>query len=226
MRADTDRSEPTTPSEDAALPSATSQHETIIGTGDSGVGGEPDPAMADAVDREAATTESPHGWKPRRALTLGIAVLTGVVIAALAVCAIGLGLDHRDARAAADRDRTIIDAARRATLDLISPTYREPDAGADRIVESATGAWLAEFEATRDRFVGAVAESQTESVGEILGAGIERHDPDGSTVVLVSAVSKVTNSSGASDDPRTWRLRVVVVSADGGHKLSKVEVVP
>ncbi len=120
----------------------------------------------------------------------------------------------------------MLGAARQSVLNLISPSSQDPAAGADRIINDATGSWLTEFEGTKDQFVSAIAESKTESSGEILGAGIEDRNDDGSTTVLVSAVSKVTNAAGAKDEPRTWRLRVGIVDVDGSYKLSKVEVVP
>jgi Mce-associated membrane protein len=47
-----------------------------------------------------------------------------------------------------------------------------------------------------------------------------------SAVVLVSASSRVTNSAGAQQEPRSWRLSVNLQRDGGQIKMSKVEFVP
>jgi Mce-associated membrane protein len=48
-----------------------------------------------------------------------------------------------------------------------------------------------------------------------------------SAVVLVATTSRVTNSAGAQQEPRAWRLSVNLARGDGGQvKMSKVEFVP
>ena len=49
---------------------------------------------------------------------------------------------------------------------------------------------------------------------------------DTSAVALVAASSRVTNSSGANQEPRTWRLSVNLERDGGQIKMSKVEFVP
>lgn len=47
-----------------------------------------------------------------------------------------------------------------------------------------------------------------------------------SAVVYVASTSEVTNSAGAKQDPRNYRL-IVTMTRDGGQlKMSKVEFVP
>ncbi|WP_009472369.1 hypothetical protein [Rhodococcus sp. JVH1] len=174
-----------------------------------------------------AVRHDPRRPRPgaRRWNTLA-AALFAVVLVGLLVAAGALAHAHRNSQDARDQDLAMLGAARQSVLNLISPSSQDPAAGADRIINDATGSWLTEFEGTKDQFVSAIAESKTESSGEILGAGIEGRNDDGSTTVLVSAVSKVSNAAGAKDEPRTWRLRVGIVDVDGSYKLSKVEVVP
>ncbi|MDV7241566.1 MULTISPECIES: hypothetical protein [Rhodococcus] len=174
-----------------------------------------------------AVRHDPRRPRPgaRRWNTLA-AALFAVVLVGLLVTAGALARAHQDSQDARDQDLAMLGAARQSVLNLISPSSQDPAAGADRIINDATGSWLTEFEGTKDQFVSAIAESKTESSGEILGAGIEGRSDDGSTTVLVSAVSKVSNAAGAKDEPRTWRLRVGIVDVDGSYKLSKVEVVP
>ena len=49
---------------------------------------------------------------------------------------------------------------------------------------------------------------------------------DDSAVVLVAASSRVTNTSGANQEPRAWRLSVGMQREDGQIKMAKVEFVP
>jgi Mce-associated membrane protein len=36
----------------------------------------------------------------------------------------------------------------------------------------------------------------------------------------------ITNSAGAKDEPRAWRLRVTVTEDGGQYKMSKVDFIP
>ena len=47
-----------------------------------------------------------------------------------------------------------------------------------------------------------------------------------SAVVLVTAATTISNSAGANQQPRTWRLSVDVVDDGGQIKMSKVDFVP
>jgi Mce-associated membrane protein len=49
---------------------------------------------------------------------------------------------------------------------------------------------------------------------------------DETAVVLVSASSRVTNSAGAKQEPRSWRLSVNLKREGGQIKMEKVEFVP
>ena len=49
---------------------------------------------------------------------------------------------------------------------------------------------------------------------------------DDTAIVLVAASSRVTNSAGAKQEPRSWRLRVDLQRDGDQIKMSKVEFVP
>jgi Mce-associated membrane protein len=70
-----------------------------------------------------------------------------------------------------------------------------------------------------------VEQSKVVTEGTVNAAGIESM-AEHSALVLVSATSRVTNSAGAKDEPRQWRLRVTVTEDGGQYKMSKVEFVP
>jgi Mce-associated membrane protein len=48
----------------------------------------------------------------------------------------------------------------------------------------------------------------------------------GNAVVLVAASSQVTNSNGARNDPRPWRMSVTMSLDENQWKMSNVEFVP
>jgi serine/threonine-protein kinase len=70
-----------------------------------------------------------------------------------------------------------------------------------------------------------VANSKVSSQGSVDGAALD--SINGTTAqVLVASTSKVTNSEGATQDPRTYRL-IIQVEKDGDtYRASKVEFVP
>jgi Mce-associated membrane protein len=47
-----------------------------------------------------------------------------------------------------------------------------------------------------------------------------------SASVLISATSRISNSAGAKEEPRRWRVRVTVTEEGGQYKMSKVDFVP
>lgn len=177
----------------------------------------------DDVATEAPGTERAR-LRPRWAV--GGAVVSAVAVVALAVTSGGLARSHDDRQAVADHDLELLQGTRQAVMNLITPSAADPAGSAQRILDGATGEWRTEFESTRAEFIDTIAQSKTESTGEILGAGIERANDDGTTSVMVAAVTKVTNAAGAKDEPRTWRLRVQVGRDGDLYKLAKIEVVP
>lgn len=73
-------------------------------------------------------------------------------------------------------------------------------------------------------FVKAAQDSKVVAEATVQSAAVESMTAD-SAVVLVAATSKVTNTAGAKQEPRSWRLSVNVVRDGGLIKLSKVEFV-
>ena len=195
---------------------------------------EAEAALARALAEDASTdiddgaTEAPGTAQARKRPRWPVvgAVLSAVAVVALAVTSVGLARSHDDRQAVADHDLELLQGTRQAVMNLITPSAADPAGSAQRILDGATGEWKTEFESTRTEFIDTIAQSKTESTGEILGAGIERANDDGTTSVMVAAVTKVTNAAGAKDEPRTWRLRVQVGKDGDLYKLAKIEVVP
>jgi Mce-associated membrane protein len=49
---------------------------------------------------------------------------------------------------------------------------------------------------------------------------------DDNAVVLIAATTRVTNTAGAQQQPRSWRVAVSLTREGGQIKLAKVEFVP
>ncbi|AII03252.1 MULTISPECIES: hypothetical protein [Rhodococcus] len=177
-----------------------------------------------AEGKEEAPGNTRTCKRPRRAVA-GV-VVSAVAVVALASTSVGLSHSHAARDAPADHDLELLQGTRQAVMNLITPSAADPAGSAQRILDGATGEWKTEFESTKTEFIDTIAQSKTESTGEILGAGIERANDDGTTSVMVAAVTKVTNAAGAKDEPRTWRLRVQVGKDGDLYKLAKIEVVP
>lgn len=74
-------------------------------------------------------------------------------------------------------------------------------------------------------FTKVVEQSKVVTEGTVNATAVESMN-EHSAVVLVAATSRVTNSAGAKDEPRAWRLKVTVTEEGGQYKMSKVEFVP
>ncbi|MFE9320687.1 hypothetical protein ACIHDR_12615 [Nocardia sp. NPDC052278] len=159
-----------------------------------------------------------------RVLTAVVAV-TALVAAAAAAGSGYLAHHHRTAQAASDRRLAFVQSARQEVLNVLTVHHDSADSDVQRILDDATGQWRAEFAPQAQPFAGAVREAKVVTTAEIAGAGLEHVNDDGSALVLLTAHSKVSNSAGAHEEPRTFRVRVTVAPAGDRLKISKMEYV-
>ncbi|MGA7050710.1 MAG: hypothetical protein WBZ37_05460, partial [Mycobacterium sp.] len=75
-----------------------------------------------------------------------------------------------------------------------------------------------------DDFTKVVEQSKVVSHATVQAAAVDMGTmTEDSAVVLVTSTSDITNTAGAKQDPRSYRL-VVTITRDGGQlKMSKVE---
>ncbi|MGA5463952.1 mammalian cell entry protein [Mycobacterium sp. NPDC050041] len=117
-----------------------------------------------------------------------------------------------------------VDAGETVAKNLATIDYRTADRDVQRVLDSSTGSFHADFAKRSREFVETVRTSQSVSTGTVGGAGIESLDPDGAKVLV--AVSVETENMGrAGATPRSWRLRITVVESEAGFKASDVEFV-
>ncbi|MGW5752178.1 hypothetical protein [Nocardia rhamnosiphila] len=205
----------------------------------------PDTAVTRAGDPEDAvsgrTLEKPaKPGEPRRAQVfrrflrpafrrppgrvLGRTLAGMVVVAALVVSGFSIWNHHRIGVEQARADEYLA-AARQGVLALTSMDSGRAADDVRRVLDNSTGAFRTDFQTRSEDFTKVVEQSQVATQGEITASAVESMT-DESAVVLVSAVSRITNSAGAQQEPRVWRLSVTVTRDGPDLKMSKVEFVP
>ncbi|BBX30757.1 hypothetical protein MMAG44476_19924 [Mycolicibacterium mageritense DSM 44476 = CIP 104973] len=172
-----------------------------------------------AEPRRRLNLPSGNWWK---VVAAGVAVMLTVALLAAAGYMIW---HHRDAQAEQRRAAEFAAAARQGVVTLMSLDFNHAKEDVQRIIDSSTGQFKTDFEATAEDFA-KVAESSKVSTDVTVNAAAVSSMSDDSAVVLVAATSHVTNAAGAKQDPRNWRLSVTVARDGDQIKLSKVEFVP
>lgn len=115
--------------------------------------------------------------------------------------------------------------ARQGALNLTTINYTEVEADVQRIVDSTTGTFRDDFTKRSPSFISVVKQAQSKSQGVINEAALESEQ--GNTAQVLVAVTVNTSLAGvAEQQPRAWRMRIVVQKVDDGVKVSNVEFVP
>lgn len=179
---------------------------------------EASPAAA-AVDTESRGRRK---WIPAWPV-LAVAAAVVAICGLLAASGFMLWSSQREAdRAATDAEYA---AARQGVINLMSLDFNQGEADLQRLIDSTTGDFRADFEASKDDFLTVMNESKVVTEAEVRATAVEQTGKDTATV-LVAASSQVTNSAGAEQQPRAWRLSIDVARDNGQVKMSKVEFVP
>ncbi|WP_330255053.1 hypothetical protein OG874_11180 [Nocardia sp. NBC_00565] len=184
---------------------------------------------ADVADKPEQTTagvaDKPVARSPKRRRVAAVALIAVVTIAAAGASAY-FAIAHRDAVHQADERLDYVQAARQGVVNILSVDFNSANNDVKRILEDATGAWREEFAPQAQPFTDVVQKSKVVTTAEVTAAGLEHRNDDGTAQVLVAAKSKVSNSAGASNEQRTFRLRVTVAPDAGRLKIAKMEYVP
>ena len=159
------------------------------------------------------------GWKPVAAAVVVIA------IAALLTATGYMYWNHRQQAADQQRRAEYSAAARQSVVTLMSLDFNKAKDNVQRIIDNSTGGFKDDFKKQAEDFIAVAQESKVITEVTVNATAIESMTDD-SAVVLVSATSRVTNSAGAKQEPRSWRLSVDLKHDGGQIKMSKVEFVP
>jgi hypothetical protein len=108
-------------------------------------------------------------------------------------------------------------------LQVIDHTRAEADV--QRILDLSTGVFREDFQRSADDFIKTAVDSKAVTTGTVNAAALDTLEGD-SGVVMVAATSEVTNTNGANQDPRPFRISVTVTRDGGTPKMSDVEFVP
>lgn len=183
------------------------------------------PESAESFDPDRPSPEpSPpaRGRSLRRFAALAVGAL--VVIGLLGVTAF-MVVQHSKVAAQRAYDRGIVDAASRGVMALLSIDHGKADADVKRVLDLSIGAFRDDFASRSEDFIKTARESKAVTVGSVTAAALDSTYPR-NAVVLVAASSQVTNSNGARNDPRPWRMSVTMSLDEDQWKMSNVEFVP
>ena len=177
---------------------------------------------SDAQVEQADLVEALPRRRLRTMLAAGAAAL--LIVALLGISA-AIMWHHHGVETTRQRAAEFTAAARLGVVNMTSLDFSNAKEGVQRILDSSTGEFKADFNSRATDFVKVVQDSKVVTKGTVNLTAVQSMSED-SAVVLVAATSEVTNSAGAKNDPRAWRLKVTV-SRDGGVlKMAKVEFVP
>lgn len=180
-----------------------------------------------ALAEDEPTTRKRRLRRPRLASVAVALVLVIAVLGTAALLAVSgyMRLEHRDAENLRQQNAEYAAAARQSVVTLMSLDFNKAEEDVQRIIDNSTGQFKDDFESQAAEFVKVAQDSKVVTEVTVNSTAVERMTGDGAEV-LVAASSRVTNTAGADQEPRTWRLSVSLVREDGQIKMSKVEFVP
>jgi Mce-associated membrane protein len=208
--------------------------------------GETEPEVSEAVELTESSADVSHetaddadespvapiGDQPggsRRVLKIIAAVFAALIaVACTAVLTFVsvLLINHHRHQAADDQRRAEYSAAaRQSVVTLMSLDFNKAKEDVQRIIDNATGQFKDDFKSQAEDFIKVAQDSKVITEVTVNATGVESMTDD-TAVVLVSASSRVTNSAGAKQEPRSWRLSVNLKREGDQIKMEKVEFVP
>ena len=199
-------------------------------------------AGTDEVDYDAALdelepdadAEAPVKEKGsvRRHLRLPLPTWKGVAVTLMALLTLaGIAASsymvylHRQETATQQRTAEYVAAGRQSVVTLMSLDFNKAQADVQRIIDNSTGEFRQDFQDEAANFAKVAQDSKVITQVEINSAAVKTMT-DTTATVIVSATSRITNSQGAKEDPRSWRLSVDLAREGDQIKMSKVEFVP
>jgi Mce-associated membrane protein len=121
--------------------------------------------------------------------------------------------------------KVFLQVGRQGALNLTTIDYQHVDDDVKRILDSATGKFYDDFQQRSQPFTEVVKQVKSKSVGSVTEAGLESESDDGAQVLVAVAVN-TTVEGQPEQQPRAWRMRIVVQKVGEDTKVSNVEFVP
>jgi Mce-associated membrane protein len=166
-----------------------------------------------------------RGGRLGRILKVVAAVVAVACTAALITLSVLMVISHRHQAAEDQRRAEYAAAARQSAVTLMSLDFNHAKEDVQRIIDNATGQFKDDFKNQAEDFIKVAQDSKVITEVTVNATGVESMTDD-TAVVLVSATSRVTNSAGAKQEPRSWRLSVNLRREGDQIKMEKVEFVP
>ena len=191
-------------------------------------------ALAEAAlaQQRAAALRGEVGEPPRRvrgrwagAASKAAFALAGLGAGAAVVLTILMVSQHSGVAAQRSHDAEIVEAARASITALLSIDHTRARADVQRVIELSTGGFRDDFAKSADDFVKTAEDKDVITKAAIKAAALESSEPDRG-VVLMAVNSEVTNSNGAREDPRPFRMSVTMDRDGEVFKMSNLEFVP
>jgi Mce-associated membrane protein len=164
-------------------------------------------------------------WRVSRLLKVLGAIVAVACTAALITLSVLMVIDHRHQAADEQVRAEYAAAGRQSVVTLMSLDFNKAKDDVQRIIDNSTGSFKDDFKSQAEDFVKVAQDSKVITEVTVNAVAVESMTDD-KAVVLVSAASRVTNSAGAKQEPRSWRLSVDLQRDGGQIKMSKVEFVP
>lgn len=188
-------------------------------------------ASADVDSEEAQEADAPRKRRRMRLKPTKFGVAVAAIVVAILGAVAGLAasgymiVEHRNAEKIRQQTAEYSAAARQSVVTLMSLDFNNAEADVQRIIDNSTGQFKSDFESQAADFVKVAQDSKVVTEVTVNSTAVESMSDD-KAEVLVAAASRVTNTAGANQEPRTWRLSVSLEREDGQIKMAKVEFVP
>jgi Mce-associated membrane protein len=121
--------------------------------------------------------------------------------------------------------KVFLQVGRQGALNLTTIDYQHVDHDVKRILDSATGKFYDDFQQRSQPFTEVVKQVKSKSVGTVTEAGLESESNDEAQVLVAVAVN-TTVEGQPEQQPRAWRMRILVQKVGEDTKVSNVEFVP
>lgn len=188
-----------------------------------------DSELEEAGETTAEDYEAAQSVPPQRrlgpALRWAAATLVVLLTGALITVSVLMVMQHRNVEAKQRQAAEYAAAAKQSVVTLMSLDFSSVDEDVQRILDNSTGDFRTEFEAQAKDFATVAKESKVVTEATATAAAVESMT-DNDAVVLVTATSTVSNTAGAQQEPRSWRLAVSLARDGDQIKMSKVEFAP
>ncbi|KAA0080668.1 Mce protein [Mycolicibacterium sp. P9-64] len=121
--------------------------------------------------------------------------------------------------------KVFLQVGRQGAINLTTIDYQHVDDDVKRILDSATGKFYDDFQQRSQPFTEVVKQVKSKSVGTVTEAGLESESDDEAQVLVAVAVN-TTVEGQPEQQPRAWRMRILVQKVGDDTKVSNVEFVP